>query len=187
VRHWRCRDLVRLCWTSSQAWSNWVIGVIGLGGDVSVLEADGKKKKQNPQLDIRATCSFASVLVVPAWSSATGKCSFQLFQRLVHENAPRSRRLLPARDLGAEELQIITGEPAAPHNTCKIHLGLFPNPRYCGQMDPSWAAVRHCQHVDGRITTGCVLCTKKPPEWVFSRTLMPSRPSPYPRAHSSPC
>jgi len=96
-RHWHYRGLVRLCWTCSQAWSNWIIGVIRLGGDVSVLGADGKKKKLNPQLDIRATCSFASILVVPAWSPATGKCSFQLFQRLVHENALQSRRLRPAR------------------------------------------------------------------------------------------
>ena len=155
-RHWRCRDLVRLCWTSSQAWSSWIIGVIRLGGDVSVLEADGKKKKLNPQVDIRTTCSFASVLVVPAWSSATGKCSFQLFQRLVHGNA-LPRRLRPARDLGAEELKIITGKTASPHNTCKIHLGQFPSPRYCGHTDTSWAAVRHYQHIGGHITTGCGL------------------------------
>ena len=111
---------------------------------MSDLEAEGKKKRLNPQLDIRATCSFASVLVVPARSSATGKCSFQLFQRLAHENALQSRRLRPARDLGAEELKIITGETASRCDTCKIHLGPFPCPRYCGHTDTSWAAVRHC-------------------------------------------
>ena len=52
--------------------------VIRWEGDVSVLEADGRKKKWNgnPQLEIGATCFFVSDVLVS--SSATRKCSFQL-------------------------------------------------------------------------------------------------------------
>jgi len=72
------------------------------------------------------------------------------------------------------------GQTASPYDTCKIHLGLFPSPRYCGHTDTSWVAVRHWQHVAAHITTGCGLVQRDDRSGGFHvSTLIPSRLSPH--------
>lgn len=89
------------------------------------------KRELNPQLEIGDTCVL--VFVTPAWSSsATGKRSFQLFQRPLHENL----RLHPpiatppfSQKFGCERIDSSSRSPPIKpplRNTCKVHLGLLP-------------------------------------------------------------